>query len=219
MKTSFMRPGLGRLRRPRQAAAPHRRRWRSAKASVFDADGTARRARDRHVQVPEGAAGGRPQDPAATTHPTRPRSTRHDDDQQADPPRLAPEGRADASTTSASVEAPRARRCATGQVLVRNHYLSLDPYMRGRMNDAQELRGAAAARRGDGRRHGRRGGRVEASELQARRQGRRHGRLAAVRGRRRRASRACCARSTRRTFRCRPISARSACPASPPGTG
>src|SRR5689334_1484509 len=24
-----------------------------------------------------------------------------------------------------------------GQVLVRNHYLSLDPYMRGRMNDAK----------------------------------------------------------------------------------
>ena len=33
-----------------------------------------------------------------------------------------------------------------GQVLVRNHYLSLDPYMRGRMNEAQELREAAAAR-------------------------------------------------------------------------
>jgi hypothetical protein len=27
-----------------------------------------------------------------------------------------------------------------GQVLVRHHYLSLDPYMRGRMNDEQELR-------------------------------------------------------------------------------
>ena len=26
---------------------------------------------------------------------------------------------------------------AEGQVLVRNHYLSLDPYMRGRMNDAK----------------------------------------------------------------------------------
>jgi len=24
-----------------------------------------------------------------------------------------------------------------GQVLVRNHYLSLDPYMRGRMNDGK----------------------------------------------------------------------------------
>ena len=26
-----------------------------------------------------------------------------------------------------------------GQVLVRNHFLSLDPYMRGRMNDAKSL--------------------------------------------------------------------------------
>ena len=26
---------------------------------------------------------------------------------------------------------------AEGQVLVRNHFLSLDPYMRGRMNDAK----------------------------------------------------------------------------------
>ena len=26
---------------------------------------------------------------------------------------------------------------ADGQVLVRHHYLSLDPYMRGRMNDAK----------------------------------------------------------------------------------
>ena len=26
---------------------------------------------------------------------------------------------------------------ADGQVLVRNHFLSLDPYMRGRMNDAK----------------------------------------------------------------------------------
>lgn len=27
--------------------------------------------------------------------------------------------------------------CASGQVLVRNHYLSIDPYMRGRMNDSK----------------------------------------------------------------------------------
>ena len=33
-----------------------------------------------------------------------------------------------------------------GQVRVRNHYLSLDPYMRGRMNDAKVVRAAAAAR-------------------------------------------------------------------------
>jgi NADPH-dependent curcumin reductase CurA len=33
-----------------------------------------------------------------------------------------------------------------GQVLVRHHYLSLDPYMRGRMNAGEELRRAAGAR-------------------------------------------------------------------------
>ncbi len=30
---------------------------------------------------------------------------------------------------------PRCPSCADGQVLVRHHYLSLDPYMRGRMSD------------------------------------------------------------------------------------
>ena len=60
-----------------------------------------------------------------------------------------------------------------GQVLVRHHYLSLDPYMRGRMNDAQELRRAAAARRGDDRRHRRRGGGLEEPAVQRRRPGRR----------------------------------------------
>jgi len=34
------------------------------------------------------------------------------------------------------VEAP-VPELKDGQVLVRNHYLSLDPYMRGRMNDAK----------------------------------------------------------------------------------
>src|SRR6476659_7515831 len=32
---------------------------------------------------------------------------------------------------------PEAAQLGDGQVLVRNHYLSLDPYMRGRMNDAK----------------------------------------------------------------------------------
>ncbi len=69
-----------------------------------------------------------------------------------------------------------------GQVLVRNHYLSLDPYMRGRMNDSEDryappqplnevMIGGTVGR----------GGRVEESEVQGRRQGRRHGRLAGVR--------------------------------------
>ena len=32
---------------------------------------------------------------------------------------------------------PTAEELVDGQVLVRNHYLSLDPYMRGRMNDSK----------------------------------------------------------------------------------
>jgi NADPH-dependent curcumin reductase CurA len=47
-----------------------------------------------------------------------------------------------------------------GQVLVRHHYLSLDPYMRGRMNDAKSYAAAAAARRRHGWRNGGRGRRI-----------------------------------------------------------
>ena len=86
------------------------------------------------------------------------------------------------------VEAP-VPELQDGQVLVRNHYLSLDPYMRGRMNDGKSYAAAAAAGRGDGRRHRRRGGRVEEPGLRGRRQGGRHGRLAAVPGGRRAAQR------------------------------
>src|SRR5436305_9439117 len=46
-----------------------------------------------------------------------------------------PEGEATASNFRL-VEAPLPA-LADGQVLVRHHYLSLDPYMRGRMNDAK----------------------------------------------------------------------------------
>ena len=41
-----------------------------------------------------------------------------------------------------------------GQVLVRNHYLSLDPYMRGRMDDSKSYAAPQADRRHDDRRHG-----------------------------------------------------------------
>ena len=44
-----------------------------------------------------------------------------------------------------------------GEVLLRTLWLSLDPYMRGRMSDAPILRRAGRDRRGDGRRHGQRG--------------------------------------------------------------
>ncbi|HSU20338.1 MAG TPA: NADP-dependent oxidoreductase, partial [Variovorax sp.] len=46
-----------------------------------------------------------------------------------------PEGEAVAGNFRlATAETPA---LADGQVLVRHHYLSLDPYMRGRMNDAK----------------------------------------------------------------------------------
>jgi NADPH-dependent curcumin reductase CurA len=45
-----------------------------------------------------------------------------------------------------------------GEVLVRHHFLSLDPYMRGRMNDAKSYAAAAAAGPGDAGRHRGRGG-------------------------------------------------------------
>ena len=55
-----------------------------------------------------------------------------------------------------------------GQVLARHAFLSLDPYMRGRLNDAEVLRRAARSRRGDGRRHGRRRRGLEQPALQGR---------------------------------------------------
>ena len=42
-----------------------------------------------------------------------------------------------ASTANFRLEAVETPALAEGQVLVRNHWLSLDPYMRGRMNDAR----------------------------------------------------------------------------------
>ena len=50
-----------------------------------------------------------------------------------------------------------------GQFLVRTDYLSVDPYMRGRISEAKSYAEPVADRRGDGRRHGGHGGRVPAS--------------------------------------------------------
>ena len=60
------------------------------------------------------------------------------------------------------------RQPADGQVLVRNHFLSLDPYMRGRMNDAKSYAQPQPLNEVMQRRHGRRGGRVEAPDLRSR---------------------------------------------------
>ncbi len=43
----------------------------------------------------------------------------------------------EASVSNFKIETVDTPALADGQVLVRNHYLSLDPYMRGRMNDAK----------------------------------------------------------------------------------
>ena len=51
--------------------------------------------------------------------------------------RLGDRGRTSARRTP--VPAPK-----DGEVLVRNLWLSLDPYMRGRMNDAKSLRASAS---------------------------------------------------------------------------
>ena len=46
-----------------------------------------------------------------------------------------PEG--EPSTANFRLESVPVPELADGQVLVQNHYLSLDPYMRGRMNDGK----------------------------------------------------------------------------------
>ena len=74
----------------------------------------------------------------------------------ADPARQPPRGRGQRQQLQAGE--PRDARLQDGQVLVRHHYLSLDPYMRGRMNDAKSYAAAAAAGPGDAGRHRRRGG-------------------------------------------------------------
>ena len=107
---------------------------------------------------------------------------------------------------------------AEGQVLVRNHFLSLDPYMRGRMNDAKSyaqpqplnavMQGGTVGEVVESKHAGYQpgdkvvgfGGWQQYFLVEA-------------------AHQACCARSTRRTFRSRPISVPSACRASRPGTG
>ena len=83
-----------------------------------------------------------------------------------------------------------------GEVLVRNEWLSLDPYMRGRMSDAKSYVPPAQIGEVDGRADGRRGRRVARPALQARRQGADAARLAALRRRARR-------RPDRRSMRAR----------------
>ncbi len=71
------------------------------------------------------------------------------------------------------------------QVLCRTIYLSLDPYMRGRMSDAASYAQAGADRPGHGRRHRRPGGALQPGRFRARRLRGRTRRLAGVRAVRR----------------------------------
>ena len=137
--------------------------------------------------------------------------------QPPDPPRLAPEGEAERRQLPARRAAGRRRR-GDGQVLVRHHFLSLDPYMRGRMNDAKSY---AQPQPLDEVMQGGTVGEVVASKHPDYQAGdkvvgfggwQEYAIVDAGAARRR------CARSTPRTCRCRPTSARSACPASRPGT-
>ncbi len=217
MKTSFMRPAEGPLR------APAKLLHRSGDAGVLRSLGVRRsrpavRPCHRHLQVPARAADQAAGVKAMPHHHQQGRmnmataSTNDSCSRRAPPARPTPQqlqARADAA----------ARPLKDGEVLVRHHYLSLDPYMRGRMNDGKSYAQPQAL---DAVMIGGTVGEVVESRhaaLHGGRQGGRLGRLAAILGGRCRPSAACCARSTRRACRCRPTSARWACRASPPGTG
>ncbi len=92
-----------------------------------------------------------------------------------------------------------------GQVRVRNHYLSLDPYMRGRMNDAKNY--AAPQPLNEVMIGGTAGEVVESNNPKF------AGRSMAP------ATAPGCRRWTTAAFRCRRIWGWSACPASPRGMG
>ena len=126
--------------------------------------GPARRARDRHVQVPEGPAGGRQAHPAPRRIRLKETTWRRSNTSRSF------SCRARTARPSADnfrlVETPVAeleRRPGAGA----QPLPSLDPYMRGRMNDAKSYAAPQPLGRGDDRRHGRRGGRVAAPGLPA----------------------------------------------------
>ena len=128
-----------------------------------------------------------------------------------------PEGEASAANFKL-VEAPVAEP-DDGQVLVRHHFLSLDPYMRGRMNDAKSY--AQPQPLGEVMQGGTVGEVVESQASRATRPG---DKVVGMGGWQeysvvdaRAARRAAQGRHHARC-RCRTTSARSACRASPPGT-
>ena len=131
-------------------------------------------------------------------------------------PRGAPAGRA-AGDRLRAARGDREGALADGEVLVRNVFVSVDPYMRGRMTRRAHVRRAVRGRRRDRRRRRRARRRRRSDDaLRRRRLGALDARLARGGSSRGRAG---CASSTRRSPRRRPRSACSACRASPPGSG
>ena len=197
-------PGRGPAARASASCCTAPPRWPSAKAAsstrpascCAHATGTFKYLRA--LPAPAAAAS------ECARNAIRPRR-HHDDDEPAD--RCWP--RARAASPRPTTSGWSRRRCPTlqdGQVLVRHHYLSLDPYMRGRMNDGKSYAAAAAAGRGDDRRHGR----ARWSQSQQRRASSAGDKVVGMGGWQQYAvvdaqrSRACCARSTPRTM---PLSA------------
>ena len=124
----------------------------------------------------------------------------------------------EATTSNFRLVSVQTPELGEGQVLVRHHYLSLDPYMRGRMNDGKSYAQPQPL------------GEVMIGGTVGEVQQSRHPRfqpgdavVGMAAGRNTAwstpTSPACCARSTPPMCRCRTTWGRSACRASPPGTG
>ena len=197
MKTTFMRPGTRPLTCRRQAAAPHR------PAGLLRGHGVRRRANAwRMPPAPSSTCGPAAGAGASTTERVR---TTEDPtppiNQQMAAGLAAP--RASRRRQLQARRRPTVPALPDGQVLVRHHYLSLDPYMRGRMNDAKSYAQPQPLDAGDGRRHGRRRGGGRATPASARRQGGGARRLAAVQRGRRPPAPGDAQRSTPARCRCR----------------
>jgi hypothetical protein len=123
MKTSFMRPAQG-TSCGRASCCTRPPPWPSAKASVFDDE----RAAVRHATGTFKYLRGAGQATGGAMSPPTPPPRSHTC-QPADPARLAPHRRA--QRRQLPLVETAVPDLQDGQVLVRHHYLSLDPYMRG----------------------------------------------------------------------------------------
>ena len=182
--------------------------------SVVDAEGKLVAHATGTFKYLKGLPAGGKRPSSASMHPTEGRTMA--DDQPADPSRLAPDGEADARQLPPR-RGSRSASCGDGQVLVRNHFLSLDPV---HARPHERRKSYAEPQQLDEVMDGGTVGEVVASKHPDFRPATTSSASAAGSSTpsSTAAPPACCARSTRAAFRCRPTSARSACPASPPGT-